>query len=82
MSSGTIAGPEGANFCFVPSGSCLSRGLLVRMRAVPRLRHSILFPLYPALTRWANEFRRSAGGFAVVYLNLVSHRPWRAKAPF
>jgi len=34
VSSGTIAGPEGANFCFVPSGSCLSRGLLVRMRAV------------------------------------------------
>ena len=51
MSSGTIAGPEGANFCFVPSGSCLSRGLLVRMRAVPCLRLSILFPLYPALAR-------------------------------
>jgi hypothetical protein len=52
-------------------GSVLSCGIRIvplslagtaeSVRTVPCLRHSVIYvPLYPALTRWANEFRRGA----------------------
>jgi hypothetical protein len=41
--------------------STFATGTAESVRTVPCLRHSVIYvPLYPALTRWANEFRRGA----------------------